>query len=175
MTPVQFLMKHRALILPIHKEQGSIPKTYKKLLSVLPEIKNIKQNTFKQYMPRLIEIAERIDYETKVLSQEKAKIENDLRKKDGKLKTLLQENIKLEKAVREKDHTIIELKSKNKPLDDPVEKVDGWNIVKGKDGYFRVNRKIKGKVISVHIGKQFNIQKARNKIQVKLRKLMINY
>jgi predicted nuclease with TOPRIM domain len=130
-------------------------------------------------MPRLIEIADQIDIETKALSQEKIKLEKDLKQKDDKLKTLIQENINFEEAVREKDQTINELTDKNKELElihkiDPVQKVDGWNIVKGKDGYYRANRKIKGKVVSVHIGRQFNIHKAKNKIQVKLRKLMIN-
>ena len=63
MTPFQILMKYRSIILPIHKQEGSIPKTYQKLLNDIPEIKDIKFNTFKQYMPRLIEISEQLQEE----------------------------------------------------------------------------------------------------------------
>jgi len=150
MTPFQILMKYREVILPIHQEQGSIPKTYKKLLNILPEIKTIKFNTFKQYMPRLIEIAGQLNEETKVLNQEKEKLEQAL------------------KDIEKKNDHLDEIQ-----LGEKI-KVDGWNVVQGKDGYFRANRKIKGKVISVYLGKRFNEMKAKEKIRIKMKKMNLD-
>ena len=147
MSPFQILMKHRSIILPIHKKETTIPKTYKKLLEVLPEIKDIKFNTFKQYMPRLIEIADQLDEETKVLVQEKTELE----------KSLQALKIKADQSFENKPGEKI--------------KVDEWNVVQGSDGYFRANRKIKGKVVSVYLGKKLNVEKAREKIRLKLKKL----
>jgi len=147
MSPFQILMKHRSIILPIHKKETTIPKTYKKLLEVLPEIKDIKFNTFKQYMPRLIEIADQLDEETKVLVQENTELE----------KSLQSLKIKADQSCENKPGKKI--------------KVDEWNVVQGSDGYFRANRKIKGKVVSVYLGKKLNVEKAREKIRLKLEKL----
>ncbi|ETR68017.1 MAG: hypothetical protein OMM_10958 [Candidatus Magnetoglobus multicellularis str. Araruama] len=147
MTPFQILMKHREIILPIHQEQGSIPKTYQKILVLLPELKDIKFNTFKQYMPRLIEIAEQLAEESKVLTQEKIELEQALQN--------------LQNKTDESDEI------------QPGEKikVDGWNIVKGNDGYFRANRKINRKVVSVYLGKKFDEGRAMEKIRAKVEKM----
>jgi len=149
MTPFQILMKHRETILPIHQEQGSIPKTYQKLLDLLPELNEIKFNTFKQYMPRLIEIAEQLAEESKVLTQEKNELEQAL--KNLKNKTDESDEIQPGEKI----------------------KVDGWNVVKGNDGYFRANRKINRKVVSVYLGKNFDEGKARVKIRAKIEKMNI--
>jgi len=146
MSPFQILMKNRSVILAIYERQGSIRQTHNESMKVIPEIKEIKYNTFKQYMPRLIEIAKQLEEETQGLVLQKEELEQALQ----------------------------DLKNKSDQSDIPPGekiKVDGWNVVKGKDGYFRANRKIKGKVVSVYLGKKFNEEKAREKIRAKIDKM----
>ncbi|KPA16082.1 hypothetical protein MHK_003710 [Candidatus Magnetomorum sp. HK-1] len=161
MTPFQLLMKHRELILPIHQEQKSIPKTYKKLLEKLPEIKTIKFNTFKQYMPRLIEIADQLGQEIKTIESEKNKLKKSLQEN-----ALVIHDLKIQNEQLQPDENINFQPGKKI-------KVDGWNVVRGNDGYFRANRKIRGKVISVYLGKKFNESKAQEKIKIKMEKLVL--
>jgi len=98
-------------------------------------------------MPRLIEIAEQLEQESEYLIQEKQELENAL--KDLQSKTDQSDKIQPGEKI----------------------KVDGWNVVKGNDGYFRANRKIKKKVVSVYLGKKFDEKKAREKIEIKIKKL----
>ncbi len=43
-------------------------------------------------------------------------------------------------------------------------KIDGWNVQRVKDGYYRCYRKIRGRVKTLYIGKVFNEEKARDRI-----------
>ncbi len=54
----------------------------------------------------------------------------------------------------------------------PARKIAGWNVQLSKDGYYRVYRKIKGKVHSIYIGKELDIDKANRRIADKERELM---
>jgi len=53
-----------------------------------------------------------------------------------------------------------------------AKKVDKWNAQLAKDGYYRLYRKIKGKVHSIYIGKELDFQKARLRIAEKERLLL---
>jgi hypothetical protein len=51
-------------------------------------------------------------------------------------------------------------------------KIGGWNVQLSKDGYYRLFRKIRGKVYSIYIGKELDIEKAEMRIADKERKLL---
>jgi len=51
-------------------------------------------------------------------------------------------------------------------------KIGGWNAQCSKDGYYRLYRKIMGRVHSIYIGKKLDIDKARIRIAEKERKLL---
>ena len=53
----------------------------------------------------------------------------------------------------------------------PAKKIAGWNVQRSKDGYYRVYRKIKGKVHSIYIGRELDIDKANRRIADKEREL----
>ena len=46
-------------------------------------------------------------------------------------------------------------------------KIAGWNVQRSKDGYYRVYRKIRGKVRSIYIGRELDIEKANRRIAEK--------
>jgi hypothetical protein len=51
-------------------------------------------------------------------------------------------------------------------------KIGGWNALCSKDGYYRLYRKIRGRVHSIYIGKDLDIDKARRRIAERERKLL---
>jgi hypothetical protein len=53
----------------------------------------------------------------------------------------------------------------------PQKKVAGWSVQRSKDGYYRVYRKIRGKVHSIYIGRELDIEKANTRIAEKEKEL----
>jgi hypothetical protein len=51
-------------------------------------------------------------------------------------------------------------------------KIGGWNAQRSKDGYYRLYRKIKGRVYSIYIGKELDIDKAGRRIAEKEKELL---
>jgi len=51
-------------------------------------------------------------------------------------------------------------------------RIAGWNAQLSKDGYYRLYRKIKGRVHSIYIGKELDIDKAHKRIAEKERQLL---
>ena len=51
--------------------------------------------------------------------------------------------------------------------------ISGWTVSQGKDGYYRGNRRVKGKLISVYLGKEYNREVFNEKILKKQRKIGI--
>jgi hypothetical protein len=54
----------------------------------------------------------------------------------------------------------------------PSNKIGRWNAQRSKDGYYRLYRKIRGRVHSIYIGKDLNIDKARRRIAEKEKQLL---
>ena len=52
------------------------------------------------------------------------------------------------------------------PLDAPA-KFHGWNVVKNKQGYYKIFKSVGGKVRGIHIGKDWNADKALDKLKAK--------
>lgn len=53
------------------------------------------------------------------------------------------------------------------------QKIAGWNVTRGKDGFYRLNRRIGGKVQSIYLGKEINEKEALVKIRFKERDLEV--
>ncbi len=49
--------------------------------------------------------------------------------------------------------------------------IAGWNVQRAKDGYYRVYRKIRGRVHSIYIGRELDIEKANRRIAQKEKEL----
>ena len=47
----------------------------------------------------------------------------------------------------------------------PPKTFHGWSVQTGKDGYIRLHRKVAGKVLSLHIGRHWDEEKAAKKIE----------
>jgi hypothetical protein len=52
-----------------------------------------------------------------------------------------------------------------------AKKIAGWNVQRSKDGYYRIYRKIRGKVRSIYIGRELDIEKANRRIAEKEKEL----
>jgi chromosome segregation ATPase len=52
-------------------------------------------------------------------------------------------------------------------------KIGRWNAQRSKDGYYRLYRKIGGRVYSIYVGKELDINKAQSRIADKEKKLLI--
>jgi len=56
----------------------------------------------------------------------------------------------------------------------PLKKIGRWNAQRSRDGYYRLYRKIRGRVYSIYIGKELDVQKAERKIADRERELLEN-
>jgi hypothetical protein len=54
----------------------------------------------------------------------------------------------------------------------PLKKIGGWNAQRSRDGYYRLYRKIGGRVHSIYIGKELDVAKAEKKIAERERELL---
>lgn len=81
---------------------------------------------------------------------------------------------KLKRIIQEKDSEIADL---NKDIEQfnqvkaEARNIDGWTVRLTQDGYYRLYKSFKGKVYSIHIGKELDNKKAKEKIQDKLKQL----
>lgn len=116
-------------------------------------------------------------------------LQNDLHVKEEQLKTVIQaldtartrsaslgeENdslkVELAAAVRQSNPSssakVIQKSSHSAPL-----RVGKWNVQLSADGYYRLYRKIGGKLHSIYIGKELDITKAEMKVAEKERELL---
>ena len=125
MKPIEFLLKHKELILETRSRlNNSVKQTWDALQDELPDLSRIMSfNTFKQYLTVFAEVVEAVEAEPRPAN----------RKPDDQLK-----------GVR----------------------VDDWNVVKS-GGYYRAFKRIGGKLQGVYLGRNFNFETARAKVQAK--------
>ena len=50
---------------------------------------------------------------------------------------------------------------------EPAQSIDGWNVQLGKDHYFRLFKKVRGRVRSIYLGRIYDVDKARARIRAK--------
>jgi len=194
LTPFQYMMENRKVIIKEIFDNKSIPKAWEIIKEKIPELpERIKLNTFKGYvkplsiLDKIIDENENLKNEKEQLTieLEKIKLENKSRKMElGKVK---QEKVKVEteigivmqnlKDMKEK-HGIemermkkksckVSQKSESKrdiDNDNIPKRIDGWGV-QLKGNYYRLFKKIGGKVKWIHIGKKWDIKMVRKKIE----------
>ncbi len=151
--PFQFMIENRKAIIEVINESPSLPKAWNLLSKKLPQLQQkTKFNTFKGYA-RILGLIEhelsQIDYiyqENEYLTAELGKVRQEL--------TNLKEQIP--NSLPNLDTSV------------PTH-VDGWGVQR-KGPYYRLFKKIGGKVKWIHIGKQWNLELANEKIKAFMKK-----
>lgn len=117
----------------------------------------------KRELDQIIQEKVRLEQELKTVTHKLHKTETEmvalkeeLHKVSARAESLQYE---LDKVIQERDATEV-ASSKGK---EGLRNIDGWSLHKAKDGYYRLHRKIKGRVYSIYLGKEPDVEKAREK------------
>ena len=158
-NPVQILIEKRESVIGAY-EAGKGPKgAWNVLEKEVPEIaESMTFNTFKQYVTPFVQIA--AEYESKL--QEVSQEVHKLREREREVLERLESASKTPKKEGSQ-----EVHNKR------IENINGWNIYRNKDGYFRMHRKYGGLAHSIYLGKVFDREKAIAKIEAKEKELGI--
>jgi seryl-tRNA synthetase len=166
-SPLEFMISNRKIILDAVQTNQSFQIAWDFLANELPQINEItKFNTFKSYIKILLIVDEKLKeneqlkeelqkYETekKQLIQEKESLSMNLQKLVSEIKSLRESEIK---KVMEKDKNATDKKI--------PQQVEGWGV-QLKDPYYRLFKKINGKVKWIHVGRKWDHKLAWDKIQ----------
>lgn len=161
-NPVEFLMLHQKAVLAAYECHNRSPKkTWDSLEKSLPGLKEaMSKNTFTQYVSVF---ALMMSNQNQVM-QEKADVIQELDKKEKEVAELAQTVDELKTRLSQKK-TDDERKPKTeRNTNHPPKRIEGWNVQRSKDGYYRCYRKIANRVHSVYIGKTMDLDKARQKV-----------
>ena len=171
-NPVRYMMGHEEIILNAYQGSKGPKGAWESLKEVLPDLPQVmRYNTFKQYITPFFIIMEEVTQrlhrnehkraalkETiKALRQEKNMVERRLRTVEGR---------RLHKVAQKGQSQAV-----RQGLHKKAKSIQGWTMHKAKDGYYRLHRKIKGRVHSIYLGKIPDTEKALNKIAAKEKKL----
>ncbi len=162
LSPIEFLIEHRKIILQQYRENDSKPrKAWESLQKTLPLLSaTMSFNTFRQYMSVFVVVTDGLD---KVIQDRDEAIEQ-LKIERGNLKRRLKEATqRLDKVIQKEpiETSVIQ------GLDNKSKRISGWNVQKSKDGYYRCYRKIAKRLHCVYIGKDLDLEKARVRITEK--------
>ena len=183
-NPVQVLIENRESIINAYGG-GKGPKgAWGVLEKDVPEIsETMTFNTFKQYVTPFVLIAGEYDRKVEAVTQEY----HDLNERESMLKarleTVTQKLYNTEKRLRE-----LAEKTESVPSVPGAEKnvaqerlhrgkpnnIQGWTVHQGKDGYFRMHRRVAGKLYSIYLGNALDRDKAVEKIRTKEKTLGID-
>ena len=161
-SPFSFLLDNRQLIARAHTQSaGKTKDTWQVLQKTLPELSKLMSfNTFKQYVAALLMAAKELD---KVVH----KLDQALRQNaalQDQLGHLTAELDRVRQAPKE-------LKSTAPLPDKMLKRIEGWNVQRAKDGYYRCYRKINKRVYCLYIGKILDVEKTKGRIRQKEKQL----
>lgn len=175
----QFMIENRKVIIETVNDNLSIPKAWDQLREKLPEAeKVIKFNTFKGYVKALnivneimnekdeiVKSKKKLREEIDIIRQEKIELEIKLGKvrqdyKESRVQLfIIKDNYKkIEVEMDQVKQNLSDQKSSTVP-----KQVDGWGI-QLKGNYYRLFKKIRGKVKWIHICRKWNLDLAQKKI-----------
>jgi len=176
----QFMIENRKVIIETINESVSIPKAWDQLRKKLPEgVKIIKYNTFKGYVKSLnvindilnekyeiVRSRQKLSEETEKIRQEKKELEIELGmvRQDHKKKIVQLSIIEEQKKSLELELYQVRQKLPNQKSMTVPKQVDGWGV-QLKGNYYRLFKKIRGKVKWIHIGRKWNPDLAQKKIK----------
>jgi hypothetical protein len=161
-SPFSFLLDNRQLIAQTHTQSSGKTKiAWQELQKTLPELSKLMSfNTFKQYVAALLMAANELD---KVIH----KLDQALRQNAALQDQLGHLTAQLDK-VRQ---TPKEVGSTAAPPDKVLKRIEGWNVQRAKDGYYRCYRKINNRLHCLYIGKILDVEKTKGRIQQKEKQL----
>ncbi|MCP4476167.1 MAG: hypothetical protein GY821_16725 [Gammaproteobacteria bacterium] len=167
-SPLEFMMANRKIIAEAAQKSQSLQAAWDFLAKELPKIKEVtKFNTFKGYVKTLLivdkklkeneqlkEELQKCEMENKQLTQEKESMAAELKK-------LASKNKSLEKSVKKE---MVKTKNENAINKKIPQQVEGWGV-QLKDPYYRLFKKINGKVKWIHVGRKWDHKLALDKIR----------
>ena len=167
--PFQFMIANRKIIIDAIQESSSLPKAWQLLSQRLPPIERVtKFNTFKGYAKILNFVDQQLSIGQKKL--DKVRQERSMLKKE------------LDKVRQERDHIQHQLdtvrqkwlpKQMPNSLSNPEntsdsivvpKHVDGWGV-QLRGNYYRLFKKMDGNLKWIHIGRNWNVDLAKEKIK----------
>lgn len=182
MKPLAYLLVHKDVVVQVLDMPTR--ESWETLCRALPEIQNLMSlNTWKMYKGHIRDFNEAMlemqagitpDEVTNLRSElEAARIEIESRK--HKITRLRSDIDGLLGQLAQRDEELTKLRSIPKvqgPGQSMARNIDGWTVRKSPDGrYYRLYKSINGKVHSIHIGKDLDEAKARQKIREMMVKL----
>jgi len=162
--PFQFMIENRKVIIDVIEKESSLPKAWELLLEKLPQIQQVtKFNTFKGYA-RILRV---VDHELEKSEQRLGKVRQDRLRLEKELGKVREERDKvqqqLDRAKEQLPNLLPNLKDKSNDHDVP-KRIDGWGV-QLKGNYYRLFKKIDGKVKWIHIGRKWDFDFAQEKIK----------
>jgi len=170
-SPLEYMMINRAKIIEIVEKSQSLHEAWEILIKKQPEMATItKFNTFRGYIKTLRIVDKKLKEQEKLkekLEKYERSIEQLIQEKESmlmKLKKLDTENNLLKKAITKNVTEIKKVKEERVINNEVPMQVEGWGV-QFKNPYYRLFKKISGKVKWIHIGKKWDHEIALNKIQ----------
>ena len=167
--PFEFMMENRKVIIDAIQQSSSLSKAWQLLSQRLPQIERVtKFNTFKGYARILNFVDQQLDVSKKKLDkirQEKSRIKKELDKVSQDRDAIQQQLDKVRQKWMETQipNSLPNLENTSHFIDVPKH-VDGWGV-QLKGNYYRLFKKIDGKLKWIHIGRKWNVDLAKAKIK----------
>ncbi len=167
--PFEFMIENSKVIIDAIQQSSSLSKAWQLLSQRLPQIERVtKFNTFKGYARILNVVDQQLAVSKKKLDkvrQEKYRIKKELDKVRQERDTIQQQLDKLRQKGMETQipNSLSNLEDTSDFIDVPKH-VDGWGV-QLKGNYYRLFKKIDGKLKWIHIGRKWNVDLAKAKIK----------
>jgi len=163
--PFPFMIKHRKVIIDVIENNSSLPKAWELLSDKLPQIVEVtKFNTFKGYARILKFVDHELEKRLYKVRQNRSRIEKELGKVREDRDKIQQQLGKVRQELSRKiiPNSLSNLENKSNDIDVPKH-VGGWGV-QLKGNYYRLYKKIDGKLKWIHIGRNWNLDLAQEKI-----------
>ena len=167
--PFEYMIENSKVIIAAIEESSSLSNAWQLLSQRLPQIERItKFNTFKSYARILYFVDQQVEVSKKKLDkvrQAKSMIEKELDKVRQERDTIQQQFDKVRQKWMQTQipNCLPNLEDTSHVIDVPKH-VDGWGV-QLKGHYYRLFKKIDGKLKWIHIGRKWNVDLAKGKIK----------
>lgn len=162
---ITLMIAHRHTILDVYENSGrNVATTHALLREKLPALQ-ISLSQFKPYIRAMALTAQSMTNEFRSLEEQNQKLEQQISSLMAELEALrsIQERYEAEISDLKMDFSERPGPDRKK---DHAKNIDGWNVVLS-GGYYRLFRKINGRMEAIYIGKNLEMEKAKAKIREK--------
>jgi len=172
-NPVKYMMGHEEMLLDAYQSSGGPKGAWELLQKDLPDLLEVmKYNTFKQYITPfamiMAEVTQRFHRNKKAnveLEQTIRRLRQEKNMLEGQIEAI--QAGRLDKVPHPGQSEALPQGSHRE-----IKNIQGWTVHKARDGYYRLHRKIKGRVHSIYLGQTLDRDKALHKIAAKQKKLL---